>query len=118
MGGIPVIAGTRVPFQTLLDSLDGGHSLDVVLDDFPTVSREIAVARLATDLSTCIPWCPSFWPRWPLSFPGVCLQYAAHSLAGELVDPTAPAASHRPRRRQGAPLRVAPSRGPRGAFGP
>lgn len=46
MGGIPVFAGTRVPFQTLLDYLDGGHSLDVFLDDFPTVSREIAVAAL------------------------------------------------------------------------
>lgn len=46
MGGTPVFAGTRVPFQTLLDYLEGGDSLDVFLDDFPTVSREIAVAAL------------------------------------------------------------------------
>jgi len=47
MAGIPAFAGTRVPFQTLLDYLEGGDSLDVFLDDFPTVSREIAVAALA-----------------------------------------------------------------------
>jgi uncharacterized protein (DUF433 family) len=46
MGGTPVFVGTRVPFQTLLDYLEGGDSLDVFLDDFPTVSREIAVAAL------------------------------------------------------------------------
>ena len=46
MGGTPVFTGTRVPFQTLLDYLEGGDSLDVFLDDFPTVSREIAVAAL------------------------------------------------------------------------
>ena len=46
MGGTPVFAGTRVPFQTLLDYLEGGDSLDAFLDDFPTVSRERAVDAL------------------------------------------------------------------------
>lgn len=46
MGGTPVLAGTRVPFQTLLDYLEGGESLDAFLDDFPTVSRELAVGAL------------------------------------------------------------------------
>ena len=46
MGGTPVFAGTRVPFQTLLDYLEGGDSLDAFLDDFPTVSRELAVDAL------------------------------------------------------------------------
>jgi uncharacterized protein (DUF433 family) len=46
MGGTPVFAGTRVPIQTLLDYLGGGHPLDEFLDDFPTVKREQAVALL------------------------------------------------------------------------
>lgn len=46
MVGTPVFAGTRVPFQTLLDYLEGGDSLDAFLDDFPTVSRELAVGAL------------------------------------------------------------------------
>ncbi len=46
MGGTPVFVGTRVPIQTLLDYLEGGHPLDEFLDDFPTVKREQAVALL------------------------------------------------------------------------
>jgi uncharacterized protein (DUF433 family) len=46
LGGIPVFRGTRVPFQTLLDYLEGGQTLDEFLDDFPTVSREAAIAAL------------------------------------------------------------------------
>lgn len=46
MGGALVFVGTRVPFQTLLDYLEGGESLDAFLDDFPTVSRELAVGAL------------------------------------------------------------------------
>ena len=42
LGGIPVFAGTRVPVQTLLDYLEGGHPLDAFLDHFPTVKREQA----------------------------------------------------------------------------
>ncbi|MCX7057539.1 MAG: DUF433 domain-containing protein [Proteobacteria bacterium] len=46
MGGTACLAGTRVPFQTLLDYLEGGDSLDQFLSDFPSVSRELAVAAL------------------------------------------------------------------------
>jgi uncharacterized protein (DUF433 family) len=46
MGGTPVFVGTRVPVQALIDYIAGGHSLDEFLDDFPTVSRELAVAAL------------------------------------------------------------------------
>jgi uncharacterized protein (DUF433 family) len=46
MGGTPCLAGTRVPFQTLLDYLVGGDSLDEFLEDFPSVSRECAVAAI------------------------------------------------------------------------
>jgi uncharacterized protein (DUF433 family) len=46
LGGTPVFVGTRVPVQTLLEYLEAGESLDVFLDHFPTVSRELAVAAL------------------------------------------------------------------------
>jgi uncharacterized protein (DUF433 family) len=46
LGGTPVFAGTRVPAQTLIDYLEGGHPLDEFLDDFPSVSREQAIAAL------------------------------------------------------------------------
>jgi uncharacterized protein (DUF433 family) len=46
LGGTPVFVGTRVPLQALIDYLEGGHSLEQFLDDFPSVSRELAVAAL------------------------------------------------------------------------
>lgn len=46
MGGTPVFVGTRVPFQTLIDYIEGGDSIDEFLDDFPTVSREQVIAAL------------------------------------------------------------------------
>lgn len=46
LGGTPVFAGTRVAVQTLLDYLEGGDSLDDFLMDFPSVTREHAVAVL------------------------------------------------------------------------
>ena len=46
LSGTPVFAGTRVPVQTLIDYLEGGERLDDFLQDFPTVSREQAIAAL------------------------------------------------------------------------
>ena len=46
LSGTPVFRGTRVPFQALLDYLEGGHTLHGFLDDFPTVSRALAVQAL------------------------------------------------------------------------
>ena len=46
LGGEPVFRGTRVPFQALIDYLEGGQSLDEFLSDFPTVSRDAAIASL------------------------------------------------------------------------
>jgi uncharacterized protein (DUF433 family) len=46
LGGTPVFRGTRVPFKNLLDYLEGGHTLDEFLDDFPSVTREAAIAAL------------------------------------------------------------------------
>ena len=46
LGGTPVFRGTCVPFQAPLDCLEGGQNLEEFLDDFPTVTREAAVAAL------------------------------------------------------------------------
>ena len=46
MSGAPVFAGTRVPVQSLLDYLAGGHPLEEFLEDFPTVRREQALELL------------------------------------------------------------------------
>jgi uncharacterized protein (DUF433 family) len=46
LGGIPVFRGTRVPFKNLLDYLEGGYTLDEFLSQFPSVTRESAIAAL------------------------------------------------------------------------
>jgi uncharacterized protein (DUF433 family) len=46
LGGQTVFKGTRVPVESLFDHLEAGISLDQFLDDFPTVSKEQAVALL------------------------------------------------------------------------
>jgi uncharacterized protein (DUF433 family) len=46
LGGTLVFRGTRVPFQALLDYLEGGQTLFEFLDDFPTVTRDAAVSAL------------------------------------------------------------------------
>jgi uncharacterized protein (DUF433 family) len=46
LGGTAVFRGTRVPFQALLDYLEGGQTLDEFLDDFPTVTRAAAISAL------------------------------------------------------------------------
>ena len=46
MNGALVFAGTRVPVESLIQHLTAGDSLNKFLDDFPTVSREQAVAYL------------------------------------------------------------------------
>ena len=54
LGGTPVFAGTRVPVQTLVDYLEAGDSLDDFLADFPSVSREHAIAVLELAKSALI----------------------------------------------------------------
>jgi uncharacterized protein (DUF433 family) len=54
LGGTPVFRGTRVPFQALLDYLEGGQSLEEFLDDFPTVTRKAAIAALELAKSSLV----------------------------------------------------------------
>jgi uncharacterized protein (DUF433 family) len=46
MGGTPVFMGTRVPVKTLFDWIEDGETLDYFLENFPSVSREQAIAVL------------------------------------------------------------------------
>ncbi|MVN22614.1 DUF433 domain-containing protein [Mucilaginibacter arboris] len=46
MSGAPVFAGTRVPIQNLFDYLESGEDLAEFLDDFPSVTKEAALAVL------------------------------------------------------------------------
>ena len=46
LGGTPVFVGTRVAARTLFDYLEAGDSLDRFLDQFPSVTREQAIAAL------------------------------------------------------------------------
>jgi uncharacterized protein (DUF433 family) len=49
LSGEPVFAGTRVPVQTLIEYLENGDSLDDFLEDFPSVTREHALAVICTN---------------------------------------------------------------------
>ena len=44
LSGTPVFIGTRVPVRILLDYLEGGESLEEFLENYPSVSRQQAVA--------------------------------------------------------------------------
>jgi uncharacterized protein (DUF433 family) len=46
MGGELVFVGTRVPVHNLFDYLEAGDSLDEFLEQFPSVTREQAIAAL------------------------------------------------------------------------
>lgn len=46
LAGQPVFKGTRVPVETLFDHLEAGISLEEFVDDYPTVTKEQAVALL------------------------------------------------------------------------
>jgi len=46
LGGEPVFRGTRVPFKILIEYLEGGDTLGQFLEQYPTVSRELAIAAI------------------------------------------------------------------------
>jgi len=46
LGGTPVFMGTRVPIRILFEHLEAGDSLEIFLDDFPSVAREQAIQLL------------------------------------------------------------------------
>jgi uncharacterized protein (DUF433 family) len=54
LGGEPVFRGTRVPFKILIDYLEGGDTLDQFLEQYPSVSRELAVAAIEEARSSLV----------------------------------------------------------------
>ena len=46
LSGTPCFVGTRVPVKSLFDYLEAGDSLDEFLEQFPSVTREVAVGVL------------------------------------------------------------------------
>jgi uncharacterized protein (DUF433 family) len=46
VSGEPVFIGTRVPARTLLEWIEGGHTIDEFLDNFPSVTRNQAITFL------------------------------------------------------------------------
>lgn len=46
LGGEPVFRSTRVPFKVLTDYLEGGDTLDHFLEEYLSVSRELAIAAI------------------------------------------------------------------------
>lgn len=46
LGGTPVFVGTRVPVAVLFENLADGMTLDEILDAYPTLKREVALAAL------------------------------------------------------------------------
>jgi uncharacterized protein (DUF433 family) len=47
LGGKPVIAGTRISVQLILEKLRDGWSLQDLLDDYPHLTREQIIAAIA-----------------------------------------------------------------------
>jgi len=54
IGGTPVFVGTRVPVQTLFDYIEGGETLAEFLSQFPSVTREQAIAALGLARETLL----------------------------------------------------------------
>jgi len=63
--GQPVFRGTRVPLRTVLASLADGDDGDVILQDFPTLSREHVRAAIAFAAASAVDDMP--YAELPLS---------------------------------------------------
>jgi len=54
LGGEPVFRGTRVPFKILIEYLEGGDTLDQFLEQYPSVSRQLAIDAIEEARSSLI----------------------------------------------------------------
>ena len=52
--GTPVFSGTRVPVRILFEYIESGENLNEFLEEFPSVSKEMAVATLEYALKSMI----------------------------------------------------------------
>jgi len=46
LGGEPVFRGTRVPFKIMIEYFEGGETLDLFLEQYPSVNGELAIAAI------------------------------------------------------------------------
>lgn len=46
LGGEPCFSGTRVPLETVVDNLAGGHSVQEILENYPSLTSEHVLAVL------------------------------------------------------------------------
>nr|MDO8111731.1 DUF433 domain-containing protein [Candidatus Sigynarchaeota archaeon] len=51
LGGKPVIKGTRIPVRFIFDLISQGFSIDEILEEYPSLKREIVekVVKIALD---------------------------------------------------------------------
>jgi uncharacterized protein (DUF433 family) len=68
LGGEPVFRGTRIPFKILTDYLEGGDSLDDFLKQYPSITREAAVAAIEEGTIEPLGRRPTDRPRTQFSF--------------------------------------------------
>lgn len=54
LGGEPVFRGTRVPFKILIEYLEGGDTLDSFLEQYPSVTRELAISAIEQAKSSLV----------------------------------------------------------------
>jgi len=54
LGGEPVFRGTRVPFKILIKYLEGGDTRDQFLEQYPSVSRDLAIAAIEEARSSLV----------------------------------------------------------------
>ena len=52
MLGKPVVEGTRITVELILEKLSGGESVDQILDSYPTLTRQgvLAAIKYAVDV--------------------------------------------------------------------
>jgi hypothetical protein len=67
--GEPVFVGTRVPVRNLLDWIEGGHTLDEFLDNFPLRDARSG-SRIPGAGRRRVPVAPSRWRLSRISTPG------------------------------------------------
>jgi uncharacterized protein (DUF433 family) len=54
LGGEPIFRGTRVPFRILIEYMEGSETLDQFLEQYPSVSRELAIAAIEEAYSSLV----------------------------------------------------------------
>jgi uncharacterized protein (DUF433 family) len=46
MGGKPIVAGTRITVESILEKLAGGDTVEAILEDYPDLTRESVKAAI------------------------------------------------------------------------